>query len=268
MSKLNKEDYMDLTCDSCTRMVEKVDITRVLAKFDEYLETNNTKDAIKHLEYWKLEAKATNDLSSLISIDNELIGIYRKSNLKEYCLSAINELITIINEHDELPRVTIGTSYENIATGYKHFSLNDLAYGYYKKCEDIYISTLKKTDYRMISLFNNFGICLCDLKKYDEALCYYEKALKYLNHKENPLEVVMTYLNIATLYEKKDGLLEATDKISELLDKGIKILDDNYEKNGYYAFVCDKCSSVYDYYGYFLYAQELRKRVEDIYGRA
>ena len=39
-------------------------------------------------------------------------------------------------------------------------------------------------------------------------------------------------------------------------------------RDGYYAFVCEKCAPVFAYYGYFLTEQELHRRAGEIYERA
>ena len=39
-------------------------------------------------------------------------------------------------------------------------------------------------------------------------------------------------------------------------------------KDGYYAFVCEKCADTFAYYGYFGYSEELMQRAKKIYERA
>ena len=39
-------------------------------------------------------------------------------------------------------------------------------------------------------------------------------------------------------------------------------------RNGYYAFVCEKCAPVFGYYGYFLTERELKRRAREIYDGA
>ena len=38
-------------------------------------------------------------------------------------------------------------------------------------------------------------------------------------------------------------------------------------RNGYYAFVCEKCAPTFDYFGRFAFAAELRAVSEEIYAR-
>ena len=42
---------------------------------------------------------------------------------------------------------------------------------------------------------------------------------------------------------------------------------DELKKDGYHAFTISKCAPTFDYFGYFLWAQELRDRAEEIYAR-
>ena len=50
-------------------------------------------------------------------------------------------------------------------------------------------------------------------------------------------------------------------------NKAMKILDDYENRDGYYAFVCEKCASVFGYYGHFFYEKELKERAKAIYER-
>ena len=80
------------------------------------------------------------------------------------------------------------------------------------------------------------------------------------------LEQAITYLNMADVLEAEKGSEEAEAGIGEYLDKAYDLLDTpGVPHGGYYAFVCEKCAPVFDHYGYFLAAQELRTRAEKIY---
>jgi hypothetical protein len=70
---------------------------------------------------------------------------------------------------------------------------------------------------------------------------------------------------MASAAEAELGALEAEDKIAEYLLKARDILEAHTQRDGYYAFVCEKCSSVFGYYGYFVYKAELDERARRIY---
>ena len=53
-----------------------------------------------------------------------------------------------------------------------------------------------------------------------------------------------------------------------MLDEAYGLLNaEDIPRDGYYAFVCEKCAPAFSYYGYFLAAEELKQRAEEIYER-
>ena len=102
-----------------------------------------------------------------------------------------------------------------------------------------------------------------------EAVALYEKALDRMGTVPGgELEQAITCLNMADLMEKKDGPQAAETKIYELLDRAYDLLTGSgVNEDGYYAFVCEKCAPAFSYYGYFLAAEELQKKAEEIYER-
>ena len=75
----------------------------------------------------------------------------------------------------------------------------------------------------------------------------------------------MTWLNLADMLEAKLGPEAAEGPVAECLDRAEKLLDtEGLPRNGYYAFVCEKCAPVFGYYGYFAAQEALEKRVKQI----
>ena len=70
---------------------------------------------------------------------------------------------------------------------------------------------------------------------------------------------------MANASESEKGILEAHEEISYHLEKAKSILEAYENRNGYYAFVCEKCASVFGYFGDFLYDEELQSRARRIY---
>jgi hypothetical protein len=73
---------------------------------------------------------------------------------------------------------------------------------------------------------------------------------------------------MASAAEAEFGLEAAGEIIADYAERAEALLEACTARDGYYAFVCEKCASVFDYYGYFFYANELKKRAKEIYGRA
>ena len=159
-----------------------------------------------------------------------------------------------------------GTSYLNCATVYKAFEMTQESLDLFEKAVNIYEKELSADDRRFGGLYNNMALALVDAGRFDEAYLFYDKAISVMSKVENgDLEVAITYLNIASAKEVELGAIESCDEINELLKKAQDILDGHQNRDGYYAFVCDKCSSVYGYFGYFAYENELNERTEKIY---
>ena len=128
---------------------------------------------------------------------------------------------------------------------------------------------MSRNDKRFGGLYNNMALALVDLKRFDKAYELYDKAISVMsNNVDGDLEVAITYLNIASAKETELGAEESEYIVRDYLEKAIEILDSHENKDGYYAFVCEKCSSVFGYFGYFLYKKELEERVRNIYERS
>ena len=83
------------------------------------------------------------------------------------------------------------------------------------------------------------------------------------------LEQAITYLNMADAAEAEKGLLDASETIDTCLETAQALLDTpTLARDGYYAFVCEKCAPTFEYYGWFAAANDLNERAKAIYERA
>lgn len=243
------------------------DPKRILEKLDAFLSKNDYESAERHLLYWKGEAERTKDIPCGILVYNELMGLYRKLSKKEQALSAVDSVLEMTKKAGVGEQVGAATTYLNAATVYKAFSMPDKSLPLFERAREIYLRELPEDDGRLGGLYNNMALCLVDLKRFDEADELYEKAISVMEKlPDGDLEVAISYLNMASAAEARYGALDADERIQELLEKAKNILDSHEKRDGYYAFVCEKCASVYGYYGHFMYKKELDSRSERIYG--
>ena len=64
------------------------------------------------------------------------------------------------------------------------------------------------------------------------------------------------------------GMEKGEQQIYEFLDRAEALLNtESLPRNGYYAFVCEKCAPAFGHHGYFMTEAELRKRAEAIQAR-
>ena len=241
-------------------------IDRILSRLDEYLNKNDYVSAEKHLVYWLGEAIGGCDPKTELLIYNELMGLYRKLGQKEKALSAVSSALAKIEALGIESQVGSATTFLNSATVYKAFGDPNSSLPLFLKAKTIYEAELSQADERLGGLYNNMALTLVDLERYTEAYELYEKAISIMSKSENgALEVAITHLNVASAKEAELGMIDAENAITELLDKAKTILDAAKKRDGYYAFVCEKCASVFGYYGYFLYENDLKERARRIY---
>ena len=136
---------------------------------------------------------------------------------------------------------------------------------------------------RCAALNNNTAITLMELNRFNEAAEYFKKALSILaSNKGSELEQAATYCNLADLAyarvcqeekEKSVYKFNETETINEDLDIEIKgylrkaenLFDaEGLERDGYYAFYCEKCAPSFGYFGLPKTEKKLLARAEAI----
>lgn len=270
MKGLRPEDYLEPSCIFCKPEEEKhspVDLRRCITRLDEYLSRNDYPAAARHLDYWRQEAAALCDWRGLLSIENERMGLFRKMGLRERAMESVRAAETLIGRAGLEDTVTAATTWLNIGTVYKNFNEPGTALPYYERARGIYEKALPPEDGRLGGLYNNMALALADLGRFAEARGLYEKALVIMEPQPNgALELAITELNLANLAEAEQGLLEAEGEIEARLDKARALLDrPELPRNGYYAFVCEKCAPTFSYYGRFADAAELQEIARKLY---
>ena len=272
---LTPEDYAEPRCLLCdepygvTPEVKSVPQQRIIQKMNDYMSRRDYAGAERHLKYWLEEAKLGFDKRGELLIRNELVGHFRKTANKEGAFESAKEALRLIKELDFEENVSAGTTYTNIATAYNAFGENEKSIQYFEKARAVYESNERTSPELLGGLYNNMALTYTALGEFDKAFELYEKALGVMENAPNgELEQAITYLNMADLKEAELGNEKAESIVFDYLDKAQELLDTpTLRRDGYYAFVCEKCAPSFEYYGYFLVAKDLNKRAEEIYER-
>ena len=244
----------------------RISIDRILSRLDEFLHKNDYASAERHLLYWLSEAKSGGDVHTELFVRNELMGLYRKLSKESEALLCVSEALEKIEKENISHQVGAATTFLNAATVYKAFGRAEESLPLFLRAREVYERELAPDDGRLGGLYNNMALTLVDLGRFCEANELYAVAIEVMKKTPNgALEVAITLLNMATAAEKEEGLLEADGRIQSLLDEAEKLIDAYEPKDGYYAFVCEKCASVFSYYGRFFFAGELSERARRIY---
>lgn len=239
---------------------------RILDKLDGYLARQDFAAAERHLTFWLAEATAARDTATEMLVRSELVGLYRKLDRREDALSAVSATLERVGALGLADTVGGATAYLNCATAYKAFGDPEASLPLFLRAREVYERDLPAGDARLGGLYNNMALTLVDLNRFSEAAALYLRAVAVMEAvPRGGLEVAITYLNMASAAEAERGLLDAEEEILSLLDRARALLDADEGGDGYYAFVCEKCASVFGYYGRFAYAEELRARAGRIY---
>ena len=273
---ISPEDYVEPRCLLCgepfgaEETVKPVPQQRIIEKMNDYMSKRDYAGAERHLKYWLEEAKVGNDKRGQLMIYNELVGHYRKTGEKENAFSSAENALRLLNELDFEGTISSGTTYTNVATAYNAFGENEKSAELFEKAKKVYESSEKTSPELLGGLYNNMALTLVALGRFDEASALYEKALAVMEKVENGvLEQAITYLNMADAVEASQGAENGESVIFDYLDRAFDLLNSkNVTRDGYYAFVCEKCAPAFSYYGYFSAAKELNERAESIYERA
>ncbi len=269
-------DYMEPACPLCEGKDfyapkedaprGRIPVMRVIDKTDALFHQKKTEEAGRILLYWRSEAVSLGDKNGELSMENELVGYYRKQNEREEALRSASRALLLVSELGQDAYAAGATVYLNCATAYKAFGKAREALPLYARAEEIYRRVLPANDARFGGLYNNMALALSDLGDYEAAERAYLSALDIMkNVAGGEAESAITYINLAHMYENA----EKEEKIKECMDKAYFLLkSENLRHDGYYAFVLEKCAPSFGYFGNTAAYTEFEKEAAAIYERA
>ena len=269
------EDYTDPACPFCTDQFKKeppvksIPTGRVLQKLDEHFSRNDYAGAERHLLYWRGEADLGHDRRGAFLIANELMGLYRKTGRLDEAEKEAETALALADELGIADETAGGTAALNAATVCAAAGKYERSLSLFERARAVLEKTATEQKGLLAGLYNNMALTLVALDRFDEAENLYQKALVLLeNVKAGAADAAVTWLNMADLYAARDGAEAAESRVASCIDRAAALLDSpDLPRDGYYAFVCEKCAPTFGYYGYFLLEQTYRERAKNIYER-
>ena len=273
---LKPEDYIEPRCLLCDLPAQaevpiaSIPQQRVIQKLDEYMAHKDYSGAERHLAYWLEEAKEGHDLRGQLLVLNEMIGFYRKTGRKEDSFKRIEEALSLLPVLGFESHISAGTTYTNAATAYYTFGAYSSALPLFEKAQAVYEQNPHTSPSLLGGLYNNMGLTYAALRDFSKAYSLYDRAMNQMeNVPGGDLEQAITCLNRANAIEAEIGLESGENRIFDCLDQAQKLLENSKApQNGYFAFVCETCAPTFSYYGYFMTANQLQKKAEEIYERS
>ncbi len=268
---LKKEDYEEPVCPLCPPDKRApIDVGRMLSRLDALLDKNDTDAARRHLDYWLAEAESVGDLRGTVTVLNEQMGLFRKCGMEKEAKAAAAAAEAAVVRGGLTDTLSAATVRLNHATVCAAFGEVKEAISLYRSVLTVYERELSPTDTRTAALQNNLAAALVQTKNYKEAAERYRAALAIVESTpEGYPDAAITYLNLADLALAERGCEDAAEEIAELcLLADTRLSDLRVPRDGYLAFVADKCAAAFRYHGFFRLAEKYATLSQTLYGGA
>ncbi len=273
---IDKFDYAEPSCLLCggedfyypkkDAPKGNIPVGRIIDRVDALFSKNDYTEAGRLLKYWRDEAVSLQDRRGELAMESELVGYFRKQNDSANGISSVLRALSLTDELGQSDMASGATVFVNCATAYKAFGMADKAMPLYLRAEEVYKSVLGDGDARFGGLYNNMALALADLGRFDEAEEAYNKALDVMSKAERgEAECAITYINLAHMYES----MGKACKIGDCMKKAEQLLKSEcLPRDGYYAFVLEKCAPSFEYFGDAELCLQMQKEAAEIYARA
>ena len=264
--QINSDDLkFNYGCASCgyKEVSEHIDTDRVLKKLDSIFDKNDLAEAERLLLYWQNEAKEIGDMQGMLTILNELIGIYRRTNNYEKSKNVINMSLEIIDKLEMNHNISIATILLNIATNLNSFGDSKESLQYYEKTLAIYSKNINQNDELFGSFYNNYASALFNTGNTQDAVDAYKSAIKIMsNIKNSKIKVAISYINLSYIYQyinQNNNAIECINLAYQYI-----ISKDNIKDRNYY-FELSKCVEPFKEFGFIKIANDFEKQINNFY---
>lgn len=246
-------------------MSTALEVQRFLNKLDECFNRNDMRGARECISFWENEARQADDERALLTILNEAVGVYRRTQKKGKALNTMQEALDLVDKLGLSDTLSGSTVYINAATTLSFLGEEEKSIALYDKAARCYIANGKTLTYEYATLLNNKAGTLNALKRYDEAEVCWKEAVDILKAEgKHDGEIAISLVMLAHLtYDRDDTAFDATEA---LLDEAWDFLNsDRLVRDGNYAYVLRKCAPSFDYFQRPIEAQALRDVAKEIY---
>lgn len=281
-----------------------MDINKVLEELDGLFAQKRISEVEGFLLGKLKDAEEVDDITSIITLVNELIGFYRASSRFNDSIVYCDYIISVMEDVGLKRTIHYATTLLNVATAYRAAGKLEQSLEFYDEVLELYNENLNKNDLRFASLYNNMSLLYQELKQFEKACECLENALSIVVlHKDTEIEIAVTHSNLAMSLLKLNKIDEAINHIIislEIFEKGKDRKDfhypsalaamgeaqfklKNYDKaveyyikslheikanigeNNSYAITCDNLAIVYDEIGNKEEADKFRAKAKEVH---
>lgn len=253
-------------CGSCVKEpTGRISAARFIRRLDQCFARNDLKEAGACIVYWEQEARNLGDLCGLLTVKNEQLGYYRRTDDKKAGLEAVEEAVSLVEELGMEEEISGATILVNAATTLKAFGEAEKGIPFYDRAEKVYLSRGMGQAYEYAAMLNNRAAAFCDLARYEEGEQDYRNAVRILKEEgAHDGEIAVSLVNLAHLTFDRDG--SSYEQVEALLDAAWEYINSRRQPHdGNYAFILSKCAPSFSYFGRKMEAAALLEVAEEIY---
>lgn len=209
-----------------------MDINQILDKYDTMFGGCSLEQIDAFLEQNIEEALEEGDVSSIITLVNEMIGFCRDTSKVEKGMGYCSQLITLMRDLEMEGTVPYATSILNIGNAYRAFGHLEDAMECYQTVEVIYDQDLDPYDFRFASLYNNWSLLYQEMGEFEYAKKSLYKALAIVTlYEEAKIEQATTHTNLAVTLMHLKEMEEAQKHLSQ----GLAIYEEDGGRDFHYS---------------------------------
>ena len=178
------------------------------------------------------EAQMEGDISSMITLLNEIIGHYRETGEFDKSIASCRQVLLLMDEAGLKGSVAYATTLLNVANACRAAGLLRESMIYYQEVKGVYEQKLAPEDFRYASLYNNMSLLFQEMGDYESACDCLKRALSIVAlYGEARIEMAVTYTNLAASQLKLGQYQEAIDN----LKKAFSIFEMDEDKDYHYS---------------------------------
>ena len=241
-----------------------IDVKRFIDRLDGCFNKNDLKAARECIDHWENEAREFADDRGLLTVLNEAVGLYRRTQKKSKALAAMNECLSLVEKLGLSDSPSGATVFINAATTLSFFGSEKDCLYLYDKAALCYENSGKTLSYEYAALLNNRAATLYGLKRYDQAEKDWLAAIEVLKKiGQHAGEIAISLVMLAHLTFDRD---ENYEKCEALLDKAWEYINSpDQQRDGNYAYVLKKCAPSFEYFQRKDEADAMRRVAKEIY---
>ena len=246
---------------------QHISTVRFIDQLDRCFGHNDMKAARECLQNWEAEARRLEDDRGLLTVLNEAVGYYRRTQKRGKAMAAMEESLGLVEKLGLTESLSGATVYINAATTRSFFGEEEAGLALYGQAAACYEKNGRTETYEYAALLNNKAATLYALKRYEEAEAGWRQAVDILKREgQHDGEIAISLVMLAHLTFDRDDT--AYDRVEPLLDQAWAYINSPRQpRDGNYAYILRKCAPSFEYFQRPMEAQALREVAKEIYSQ-